>query len=161
MRNIRRDEKRFALAHNMIDNVIAFADSHFDVAFELIEILLRIDEMKIVPRIRPLDNHDEKIAPYIEQRYAAGYPAGTPPGWWNDEGASGPPKIVVRIGEQKAYFYKGKHVVGETTVSTGKPGFSTPAGHYRIVSKDRDHVSSEFGDYVEDYGDVLRWNIDE
>ena len=66
MRNIRRNEKRFALAHNMIDNVIAFADSHFDVAFELIEILLRIDEMKIVPRIRPLDNHNEKIAPVVQ-----------------------------------------------------------------------------------------------
>ena len=102
----------------------------------------------------------EEIPPYIEQRYAAGYPAGTLPGWWNDEGASGPPKIVVHIGEQKAYFYKGKHVVGETTVSTGKPGFSTPAGHYRIVSKDRDHVSSEFGDYVDEYGNVVKSNVD-
>ena len=83
-----------------------------------------------------------------------------PSGFWNDEGASGPPKIIVHIGEQKAYFYKGKHVVGESTVSTGKPGFSTPPGHYHIVSKDRDHVSTEFGDYVDDYGNVVRSNID-
>ena len=102
----------------------------------------------------------EEISPYAQLPFAPGYPYGTPPGYWNDEGVSGPPKIVVHIGEQKAYFYKGKHVVGESTVSTGKPGFSTPPGHYRIVSKDRDHVSSVFGDYVDDYGNVVRSNID-
>jgi lipoprotein-anchoring transpeptidase ErfK/SrfK len=102
----------------------------------------------------------EELPPYMERPFAIGYPAGTPPGWWDDQGASGSPKIVVHIGEQKAYFYKGKHVVGETTVSTGKPGFSTPPGHYHIVSKDIDHVSSEFGDYVDDYGNVVKSNVD-
>jgi hypothetical protein len=47
----------------------------------------------------------------------------------------------------------------ESPVSTGKPGFSTPPGHYRVVSKDRNHVSSEFGDYVDDYGNVVKSNI--
>ena len=102
----------------------------------------------------------EEIPEYVQRPFAIGYPAGTPPGWWNDEGVSGSPKIVVDVGEQKAYFYKGKRVVGETTVSTGKTGFSTPPGHYHVVSKDRDHVSSEFGDYVDDYGNVVRSNID-
>ena len=88
------------------------------------------------------------------------FPRATPAGWWNDEGASGSPKIVVHIGEQQAYFYKGKHLVGETTVSTGKPGFSTPPGHYTVVSKDAGHVSTVFGDYVDDYGSVVVSNID-
>ena len=66
----------------------------------------------------------------------------------------------MHIGEQKAYFYKGKTLVGETTVSTGKPGFSTPPGHYTVISKDVDHVSTVFGDYVDDYGNVVRSNID-
>jgi len=98
----------------------------------------------------------EEIPPYG----TGPWPHAARAGWWNDEGVSGSPKIVVHIGEQKAYFYKGKHVVGESTVSTGKPGFSTPPGHYHIVTKDRDHVSSEFGDYVDDYGNVVRSNID-
>ena len=55
------------------------------------------------------------------------YPRAAPAGWWHDEGASGKPRIVVHIGEQKAYFYKGKTLVGETTVSTGKPGFGDSA----------------------------------
>ena len=63
------------------------------------------------------------------------YPRAAPAGLWNDEGASGKPRIIVHIGEQKAYFYKGKTLVGETTVSTGKPGFSTPPGHYTVISK--------------------------
>ena len=95
--------------------------------------------------------------------YGAGagfYPRAAPAGWWHDEGASGKPKIVVRIGEQKAYFYKGKTLVGWTTVSTGKPGFGTPPGHYTVVSKDADHVSTAFGDYVDGSGNVVRSNID-
>ena len=91
--------------------------------------------------------------------YGAGagfYPRAAPAGCWHDEGASGKPKIVVRIGEQKAYFYKGKTLVGWTTVSTGKPGFGTPPGHYTVVSKDVDHVSTAFGDYVDGSGNVIR-----
>src|SRR3954466_6762681 len=97
------------------------------------------------------------------QPYATGagfYPRAAPAGWWHDEGASGSAKIVVHIGEQKAYFYKGKTLVGETTVSTGKPGFGTPPGHYTVLSKDADHVSTVFGDYVDSYGSVVRSNID-
>jgi hypothetical protein len=102
----------------------------------------------------------EETPPYAEQpRFAGGYPAG-PPGWWDDEGVSGSPKIVVHMAEQKAYFYKGKHLVGETIVSTGKPGFSTPPGSYEVLSKNADHVSTAFGDYVDDYGNVVRSNID-
>jgi lipoprotein-anchoring transpeptidase ErfK/SrfK len=98
----------------------------------------------------------EEIPPYG----TGPWPHAARAGWWNDEGASGSPKIVVHIGEQKAYFYKGKHLVGESTVSTGKPGFSTPPGHYTVLSKDIDHVSTIFGDYVDDYGNVVRSNID-
>jgi lipoprotein-anchoring transpeptidase ErfK/SrfK len=83
-----------------------------------------------------------------------------PTGFWHDNEGEGSPKIVVHLGEQKAYFYKGKVIVGETTVSTGKPGFGTPPGHYHVVSKDRNHVSSEFGDYVDDDGTVVKSNVD-
>ncbi len=102
----------------------------------------------------------EELPPNVQKPLAAVLPTPTPAGWWNDEGASGSPKIVVHLSEQKAYFYKGRHLVGETTVSTGKPGFSTPPGHYHVTSKDKNHVSSEFGDYVDDEGNVVKSNID-
>ncbi len=66
MRHIRRNEEGFALAHNMINDAIALADPHFDVAFELIEVFFRIDLVKIVPRIRAFNDHHEKIAPVVK-----------------------------------------------------------------------------------------------
>jgi hypothetical protein len=102
----------------------------------------------------------EELPPNVQGPLGAVMPAPTPGGWWNDNGAGGSPKIVVRIAEQKAYFFKGRHLIGESTVSTGKPGFGTPPGHYSVVSKSIDHVSSAFGDYVDDAGNVVRFNID-
>ena len=87
-------------------------------------------------------------------------PTPTPMGYWNGDGVSGEPKIIVSISEQHAYFFKGKNLVGESTVSTGKPGFGTPPGHYTVLSKDAAHVSTVFGDYVDDAGNVVKSNID-
>ena len=63
VRHIRRNEKRFALADNVIDDAVAFADTHLNVAFELIELLFRINEMKIVPRVGAFDDHHKKSRP--------------------------------------------------------------------------------------------------
>lgn len=82
------------------------------------------------------------------------------PEYWNDAGVSGAPKIVVSLGDQRAYFYKGKTLVGESVVSTGKKGFSTPPGQYRVVWKNKDHISTRFGDYVDAFGNVAKSNVD-
>ena len=66
VRHIRRNEKRFALADNVINDAVAFADTHLNVPFELIKVLFRINEMKIVPRVWAFDDHDEKIAAIVE-----------------------------------------------------------------------------------------------
>jgi lipoprotein-anchoring transpeptidase ErfK/SrfK len=81
-------------------------------------------------------------------------------GYWRGDDVRGSAKIVVHVSEQRAYFYKGRKLVGESTVSTGKRGFDTPPGHYRVIEKDKNHVSSEFGDYVNDWGQVVKANID-
>ena len=87
-------------------------------------------------------------------------PTPPPQGYWNGDGVSGSPKIIVSISDQRAYFYKGKQLVGASTVSTGKPGFGTPPGYYTVFWKHADHVSSVFGDYVDDFGNVVKSNID-
>src|SRR3954462_4788375 len=91
----------------------------------------------------------------VETASTAVAPTPPPMGYWNGDGVPGSPKIIVSISEQHAYFYKGKHLVGESTVSTGKQGFGTPPGHYTVVSKDANHVSTVFGDYVDDFGNVV------
>ena len=102
----------------------------------------------------------EEVPSYVQHLRVGAFPWTAASGYWNGDGVPGSPKIVVHLREQKAYFYKGKRVVGESTVSTGKPGFSTPPGRYQVISKDRNHVSSEFGDYVDDAGNVVRSNVD-
>ena len=103
----------------------------------------------------------EEVPSYVHNLRAGVFPwHATQWGYWKGDGVHGSAKIVVYLSEQKAYFYKGKWVIGESTVSTGKPGFSTPPGHYHVVSKDRNHVSSEFGDYVDDAGKVVKSNVD-
>src|SRR6516162_8683142 len=66
VRHIGRNEECFALANNVINNRVAFADTHLNVTFELIEILFRINQMEIVPRVGAFDNHDKKIAPIVK-----------------------------------------------------------------------------------------------
>jgi hypothetical protein len=102
----------------------------------------------------------QQMQEQAQRTLSAVMPAPTPGGWWNDEDAHGEPRIVVHISEQKAYFYKGKRLVGESSVSTGKRGFGTPPGHYSVVSKDKNHFSSEFGDYVDSEGNIVKQNID-
>jgi hypothetical protein len=73
---------------------------------------------------------------YIQNLRAGVFPwQASRSGYWKGDGVPGSPKIVVYLNRQRAFFYKGKRVVGESTVSTGKPGFSTPSGHFILFPK--------------------------
>ncbi len=69
--------------------------------------------------------------------------------YWDGDGVKGSPSIEIRLGEQRAYFYKGDTLVGVAQVSTGREGYDTPAGSYKVIQKDKDHRSSVYGDYVD------------
>jgi len=81
-------------------------------------------------------------------------------GWWNGDGMSGSPRIHIRISEQKAYFYKGGQLAGVSPICTGSPDFPTPKGSFKIIEKDEDHLSSVYGDYIDQYGGVVQSQID-
>jgi len=72
VRHIRRNEKRFALVDNVINDAIAFADTHLNVAFELIEVLFRINEVKIIPRVGAFYDHHKKISTIVKVPVAYG-----------------------------------------------------------------------------------------
>lgn len=69
--------------------------------------------------------------------------------YWDGDGVKGTPSIEIRLNEQRAYFYKGDTLVGVSQVSTGREGYDTPAGNYKVIQKDKDHRSSLYGDYVD------------
>lgn len=81
------------------------------------------------------------------------------PAYWNGDGVSGPPKIVVNLNDQRAYFYKGKTVIGESNISTGRKGYETPPGKYRVIQKDEYHVSNLYGDFVGEDGEIVQANV--
>lgn len=80
--------------------------------------------------------------------------------YWDGEGVSGTPSVRISLGEQKAFFYKGGELVGISMISTGREGLETPSGTFKIIQKDKDHKSSQFGDYVDSSGQIIKKDID-
>lgn len=74
--------------------------------------------------------------------------------YWNGAAFSGAPSVIIRLSQQRAYFYKGEQLVGVSQISTGREGSTTPSGNFRIIQKDKDHASSCFGDYVDEQSGV-------
>ncbi len=73
---------------------------------------------------------------------------------------SGPARIVVDLSDQQAYLYRGKHLSASSRISSGREGYRTPTGRFRVLAKDEDHRSSLYGDYVNRDGEVVRANVD-
>ncbi|MEX1119974.1 MAG: L,D-transpeptidase family protein [Terrimicrobiaceae bacterium] len=80
-------------------------------------------------------------------------------GYWRGDGVSGSPSITINLGAQKAFFYKGGELVGMSPISSGREGYSTPAGRFRVTQKNADHVSNLYGNYVDDAGNVVVANV--
>lgn len=80
--------------------------------------------------------------------------------FWKGDTVTGAPSIRIVLSEQRAYFYKGAQLVGESTISSGKKGFETPPGTYKVIQKDKDHISNMYGDYVDDDGNIVQANVD-
>jgi len=81
--------------------------------------------------------------------------------YWDGDGVTGPPSIVIYLSEQRAYFYKGNQLVGVSALSTGREGHNTPIGKFRVIQKDKDHVSSIYGDYVDARtGEIVKKDAD-
>lgn len=69
-------------------------------------------------------------------------------------------KIEIDLSDQKARVYKAigskRQLVIETRVSTGKSGYSTPTGTFRIQEKRREKRSTLYGSWVNSSGSIVR-----
>ncbi len=79
-------------------------------------------------------------------RFASGFPLFS--SWHDDPSLKGQPRILINLSTQQAFFYRGKTLIGKTNISSGRREFETPPGKYRVIQKDANHVSSEYGAYV-------------
>jgi lipoprotein-anchoring transpeptidase ErfK/SrfK len=79
--------------------------------------------------------------------------------YWDGDGVSGSPSITIDLGEQKAFFYKDGRLVGVSMISSGREGYRTPPGQYKVLQKSKDHVSNLYGDYVDHGDNVMVANV--
>jgi hypothetical protein len=75
--------------------------------------------------------------------------------YWDGDGISGAPSIVISLRQQKASFYKGGKLVGVSAISSGREGHPTPPGNYKIIEKKESHHSNLYGNYVDEAGNVV------
>jgi len=91
-------------------------------------------------------------------------PAATGPvddvSYWDGDGLTGRPRVIIRLDEQIAYFFIGDKLAGRARVATGKEGFGTPAGEYKILEKVQDKHSTLYGQIVDADGNVVVGDAD-
>ena len=63
---------------------------------------------------------------------------------WRDAKASGEARVVISLGEQMAYVYRGNTLVAAATISTGTADRRTPKGIFPILEKKRIHHSRKY-----------------
>ena len=97
--------------------------------------------------------------PQLQRQGAGGRPVDNI-SYWDGGAAGGLSSIKISLGEQKAYFYKGGSLVGVSQISSGREGFNTPTGRFKISQKNIDHRSNLYGDYVDGAGNVVVRDVD-
>lgn len=84
----------------------------------------------------------------MSKPYLEGYqtqPTKEEVGYWDGDGVEGAPKIKLNIDQQKAYFYKGDQLVGQSPISSGDETHKTPKGTFKVTQKSPNHRSSLYG----------------
>ncbi len=77
--------------------------------------------------------------------------------WHPERSPSGPVVIIVNVPDQMAYVYRNGVRIGTSTVSTGRPGHSTPTGVFTILQKETMHHSNLYDSAPMPYMERLTW----
>ena len=64
--------------------------------------------------------------------------------WRDVPESAGPERVVVSLGDQLAYLYRGETLMAVTTISSGKSSKPTPTGIFNILEKKPMHRSKKY-----------------
>src|SRR6201993_5559221 len=67
-------------------------------------------------------------------------------------------RVIINLSDQRACLVQQGRITLVSPIASGKPGWSTPTGNFRIFNKDIDHRSRSFGSVVDAYGRVINSN---
>jgi lipoprotein-anchoring transpeptidase ErfK/SrfK len=74
---------------------------------------------------------------------------------WHDDFGPGDVAIRLDLSEQRAYFRRGERPIGWAVVATGREGYRTPTGTFRITEKVVDKYSNAYGWIEDEFGNVI------
>lgn len=78
---------------------------------------------------------------------------------WNPERSlAGDVVIVVSLPQQLVHVYRGGVRIGESTISSGRPGHDTPTGVFTILQKQKMHRSTLYDDAPMPFMQRLTWD---
>jgi L,D-transpeptidase catalytic domain len=63
---------------------------------------------------------------------------------WRKVDATGEPRVVISLGDQLAFLYRGDTLVAVSTISSGTPSNPTPTGIFPILDKKKFHRSVKY-----------------
>jgi lipoprotein-anchoring transpeptidase ErfK/SrfK len=67
-------------------------------------------------------------------------------------------EVVINLTQQTAYLVENGRVALISPIASGKEGWGTPTGRHRIINKDPNHTSADFGLVVDAYGGIVNPN---
>lgn len=77
---------------------------------------------------------------------------------WNPKAPrAGATELVVNLGRQRAWLYRGGELAAVSTVSSGKPGKDSPVGRFPILEKRRFHQSNRYSAAPMPFMQRLNW----
>lgn len=77
--------------------------------------------------------------------------------WAPEIAPEGPVLVVINRRSQRLIVYRNGIPIGISTVSTGRPGYTTPTGTYRILQRRVEHYSSLYRNAPMPYMQRLTW----
>lgn len=78
--------------------------------------------------------------------------------WYPERSAQGDVVVSVSLPEQRLRVYRAAVEIGESTVSTGRSGYETPTGQYRILQKRARHFSNKYDNAPMPHMQRLTWD---
>src|SRR5271166_3480730 len=66
--------------------------------------------------------------------------------------------VIIDLTEQTAYLLEDGRVAFVSPIASGKEGWGTPIGSFRVISKDLNHQSGNFGLVSDSYGRIVNPN---
>jgi hypothetical protein len=77
--------------------------------------------------------------------------------WQPERATGGPVEVVISLGSQKAFVYRGGTLIGVSTISSGKAGRESPVGRFQILQKRQLHRSNRYNDAPMPFMQRLNW----